>query len=151
METRELKIMSVEELKPTANLDTIRDGRGGIFTFIPHDPIVEFNFNIIKAGKVRGNHFHPEFDEYLLLTSGEGVIVSINQETHKEDFIYLSKGQCTVTPKGTSHVFIAISDCEAIAMLTKKWDDCEKPIVHQNLGMGKGDHGDPESPYHKDV
>ena len=31
METRELKIMSVEELKPTANLDTIRDGRGGIF------------------------------------------------------------------------------------------------------------------------
>ena len=42
--------MDVEELVPTANLNTIRDGRGGIFTFIPKDPIVEFNFNIIKAG-----------------------------------------------------------------------------------------------------
>ena len=40
--------MDVEELVPTANLNTIRDGRGGIFTFIPKDPIVEFNFNIIK-------------------------------------------------------------------------------------------------------
>jgi len=49
--------VSIEELKPTANLDTIRDGRGGIFTFIPSDPIVEFNFNIIKAGKVRGITF----------------------------------------------------------------------------------------------
>ena len=142
--------MDVKELVPTANLNTIRDGRGGIFTFIPKAPIVEFNFNIIKAGKVRGNHFHPEFDEYFMITSGEGVIVNVEPSTGKEDFIYLSKGHCAFTPKGTSHVFVAISDCEAVAMLTKKWDDCEKPIVHQNLGMGKGDHGDPESPYHND-
>ena len=27
----------------------------------------------------------------------------------KEDFIYLSKGHCAFTPKGTSHVFVAIS------------------------------------------
>ena len=26
----------------------------------------------------------------------------------------------------------------------------KKPIVHQNLGMGKGDHGDPESPYYEE-
>ena len=142
--------MNVKELIPSTNLNTIRDGRGGIFTFIPKDPIVEFNFNIIKAGKIRGNHFHPEFDEYFMVTSGEGVIVSMDLETGKENFIYLSKGHCTFTPKGTNHVFVAISDCEAIAMLTKKWDDCEKPIVHQNLGMGKGDHGDPESPYYEE-
>ena len=42
--------MNVKELTPSTNLNTIRDGRGGIFTFIPKDPIVEFNFNIIKAG-----------------------------------------------------------------------------------------------------
>ena len=82
--------MNIEELEPTANLDTIRDGRGRIFTFIPNDPIVEINFNIIKSGKVRGNHFHPEFDEYFLITSGEGVLVSIDPETDTEDFIYLS-------------------------------------------------------------
>ena len=85
-----------------------------------------------------------------MVTSVEGVIVSMDLEKGKEDFIFLSKGHCTFTPKGTNHVFVTIFDCEAIAMLTKKLDDCEKPIVHQNLGMGKGDHGDPESPYNKD-
>jgi mannose-6-phosphate isomerase-like protein (cupin superfamily) len=141
--------MKIERLFPSANLDTVRDGRGGIFTFIPHDPIVEFNFNYIKAGKIRGNHYHPEFDEYFLITEGEGVLVTNESDESDEEFIFLSKGQCTRTPKGTRHVFIAITDCVAIAMLTKKWDDCEKPIVHVDMGMGKGDHGDPSSPYFK--
>ena len=141
--------MKIERLFPTANLDTVRDGRGGIFTFIPHDPIVEFNFNYIKAGKIRGNHYHPEFDEYFLITDGEGVLVTRDPDNNNEDFIFLSKGNCTYSPKGTRHVFIAITDCTAIAMLTKKWDDCENPIIHEDMGMGKGDHGDPSSPYFK--
>ena len=66
--------MSIEELKPTANLDTIRDGRGGIFTFIPNEPIVEFNFNIIKAGKVRGNHFHTRKIERFAVIRGNALI-----------------------------------------------------------------------------
>ena len=37
--------MKIEEVLPSCNLDTVRDGRGGIFTFIPKDPIVEFNYN----------------------------------------------------------------------------------------------------------
>lgn len=141
--------MKIEELKPSSNLDTIRDGRGGIFTFIPKDPIVEFNYNIIKAGKVRGNHYHPEFDEYFLLVKGEGVIITRDDPNAEDEFIFLSPGHCTYTPKGTRHVFVAITDCVAIAMLTKKWDKCENPIIHENLGMGSGDHGDPSSPYYK--
>ena len=84
-----------------------------------------------------------------MLTSGQGVIVTIDEPNAKEEFIYLSKGHCIYMPKGTRHVFVAISDCEAIAMLTKKWDDCENPIIHENLGMGKGDHGDPSSEFYK--
>lgn len=141
--------MKVIRLLPTCNLDTIRDGRGGIFTFIPKDPIKEYNFMFIKSGKVRGNHYHPEFDEYFLITSGEGVLVSKDSPRDKEEFIYLSAGNCTYTPKGTSHVFMAITDCTAVALLTKKWDDCKEPIVHENLGMGTGDHGDPLSPFFK--
>jgi mannose-6-phosphate isomerase-like protein (cupin superfamily) len=141
--------MKIKRLFPSTNLDTVRDGRGGIFTFIPDDPIVEFNFNYIKSGKIRGNHYHPEFDEYFLITEGEGVLVTRESDESKEDFIFLSKGQCTHTPKGEKHVFIAITDCTAIAMLTKKWDDCKNPIIHVDMGMGKGDHGDPSSPYFK--
>ena len=36
------------------------------------------------------------------------------------------------------------------SFLTKKWNDCDEPILHENLGMGKGDHGDPDSAYHVD-
>ena len=83
--------MKIEKLIPSCNLETVKDGRGGIFTYIPKDPIVEFNFNIVKAGKVRGNHYHPEFDEYYLLTSGEGVLVSKDTPDSKEEFIYMGR------------------------------------------------------------
>lgn len=135
--------MKIKKLEPYCNLSTVKDGRGGIFTFWPKDPIVEFNFMSIKADKIRGNHSHPEFDEYVLITSGEGVIVTKDSASAKEEFIYLSKGQCIYTPKNTTHVFYAITDCNLVSFLTKKWDDCNQPIVHENLGMGKGDHGDP--------
>ena len=64
--------MTIEKLIPTCNLNTVKDGRGGIFTFYPKDPIVEINFNIVKAGKIRGNHHHPEFDEYYSIRSNKG-------------------------------------------------------------------------------
>ena len=135
--------MKIQKLNPECNLATVRDGRGGIFTFYPKDPVVEFNFMFIKAQKIRGNHYHPEFDEYFLLTSGEGVMVTRDVPDAKDEFIYMSQGQCTYSPKNTRHVFYAITDCTAIVLLTKKWNDCKDPIIHENLGMGKGDHGDP--------
>ncbi|SVD58504.1 uncharacterized protein METZ01_LOCUS411358, partial [marine metagenome] len=142
--------VKIEEILPLCNLNTVKDGRGGIFTFIPKDPIVEFNYNMVKAGKVRGNHYHPEFDEYYLLVSGQGVLVTKDGPSAEDEFVYLSPGHCVRTPKNTSHVFLAITDCTLIVLLTKKWDDCKQPIVHENLGMGKGDHGDPESNYYKE-
>ena len=139
--------MKIERLVPECNLNTIKDGRGGIFTFYPKTPIVEYNFNIIKEGKVRGNHFHPEFDEYYLIVDGEGVLLTKDESNSKEEFLYLTRGQSVLTPKNVSHVFLAIKDTTLVTMLTKKWNDCDVPIVHENLGMGKGDHGDPSSPY----
>lgn len=36
-----------------------------------------------------------------------------------------------------------------VSFLTKKWNDCKEPIIHENLGYGVGDHGDPLSKYSK--
>ena len=51
---------------------------------------MEFNLNIVKAGKVRGNHHHPEFDEYYLTidSSDENLpIVAVTAiEWFKTDF-----------------------------------------------------------------
>ena len=86
--------MTVQILKPDCNLETIKDGRGGIFTWLPSEPIVEFNMLYFNPGKVRGFHFHPHFIEYLLVVHGNGTLVTRTKPEDKstEEFIHLSKG-----------------------------------------------------------
>lgn len=134
--------MRIRKIEPACNLDTVRDERGGIFTFYPDQPIVEFNFQFVNKGSVRGNHYHPEFDEYYLFTRGNAVVVT-KEKDDKEAFIYVGPGDCVHIPKGVPHVTYAITDLNVVTFLTKKWSDCIQPIVHKNLGMGTGDHGDP--------
>lgn len=133
--------MKIKKLSPESNLETVRDGRGGIFTFYPDAPIVEFNFQFVNKNKIRGNHYHPEYDEYYLITDGNGIIVTKTEDG--EEFIYVGKGDCVYIPQGEPHVLYAVTNCTMVTFLTKKWNDCKQPIVHMNMGMGTGDHGDP--------
>lgn len=128
-----------EVLYPSCNLMTVSDGRGGIFTWLPREPIVEFNMLYFQPGKTRGNHFHPEFVEYFLIADGSGVMVSKDSEVDGgERVIHMSKGMCVRTPVGVTHAFYAITPVTAIAMLSKRWDDCAPPIIHQHLISPKG-------------
>jgi hypothetical protein len=45
----------------------------------------------------------------------------------------MSKGMCVRTPKGFAHAFYAITAVTAVAMLSKKWDDCNPPIQHMDI------------------
>lgn len=121
---------SQEMLDPSCNLATVSDGRGGIFTWIPQDPIVEFNMLYFQPGKTRGHHYHPEFNEYFLVVEGSGVMVSKDSADQKNSrVIHMSRGDCVRTPIGIAHTFYAITAVTAVAMLSKKWDDCKPPIV----------------------
>jgi mannose-6-phosphate isomerase-like protein (cupin superfamily) len=142
--------MKIKYFEKTINLDTIKDGRGAIFSFVPESPIYEWTHQFINRGKIRGNHCHPEFDEYIMIVSGEGVEVEKNVHTGEEEKFYMSKGSCIFIPANTYHVFMAITDCESVSFLTKPWDDCKNPIIHENLGHGEGDHGDPLSKFNKE-
>ena len=123
-----------EILYPSCNLMTVSDGRGGIFTWIPQEPLVEFNLLYFQPGKTRGNHYHPEFNEYFLVVEGSGVMVSKDHEAPGgERILHMSKGMCIRNPIGVSHAFYAITPVTAIALLSKKWDDCKPPIVQENL------------------
>ena len=121
----------VEILKPECNLETVRDGRGGIFTWIPDEPIVEFNMLYCQPGKTRGFHYHPHFIEYSLVVSGSGVLVTREEpnDNDSESFIHLSKGTCIRTEINIFHTVYAITEMTIIAMLTKRWDDSNPPIV----------------------
>ena len=43
--------MSIEVIQPFCNLETVKDGRGGIFTWLPKEPIVEFNLLFFKYNR----------------------------------------------------------------------------------------------------
>ena len=125
------KRKKVEILKPECNLETVRDGRGGIFTWIPDEPLVEFNMLYFQPGKTRGFHYHPHFIEYSLITEGSGVLVTRDDPEKKEteSLIHLSKGICIRTEINTYHTIYAITEMTIIAMLTKRWDESDPPIV----------------------
>lgn len=122
--------MKYELLKPTCNLQTVFDGRGGIFTWVPQDPILEYNLIYFTPGAIRGNHFHPEFTEYFLVVDGTGIMV-FKTPDGKEETMHMAKGSCTRAEPGVAHAFHAITPVTAISMLSKPWDLCHPPIVHE--------------------
>ena len=123
----------VEIFYPTCNIDTVKDGRGGIFTWIPQDAIMEFNMLYFTPGASRGNHRHPEFVEYSLIVDGSAIVVTKDAPSMKEKVIRVSKGSCIRTPKGVNHTIHAITNLTVVAMLTKPWDDCKTPIIRENI------------------
>lgn len=124
--------MKIEVLTPSCDLGTVRDGRGGIFTWVPPEPLLEFNLLYSNPGSVRGLHYHPHFVEYLLFVSGEGVLIT-KDDPHDpdcpEEFIHVATGTCTRTPAGVMHTICAITPLTFVAMLTRPWDECDPPIV----------------------
>ena len=98
---RKILIMTMRKVTPECNLETVRDGRGGIFTYYPADaPIVEWNLLFTKAQQARGFHFHTEFDEYVLITSGHGTYVEQSRRTGREGFLKVAAGDCLHFPAG---------------------------------------------------
>ena len=129
--------MAVQIVTPTCNIDTVKDGRGGIFTWVPEEPILEFNLLYFRPGKTRGFHYHPDFVEYILCVEGNGVLVTRDDPkcpNSQQHLVHLSKGVCTRTDAGTYHTVYAITEMSLIAMLTKPWDECDPPIIRCDGG-----------------
>jgi dTDP-4-dehydrorhamnose 3,5-epimerase-like enzyme len=127
------KLGAIEILPSACNLATVQDGRGAIFTWVPDQPILEFNMLYFLPNKIRGNHFHPEFTEYFLVVEGTVVIVTRDPKTGEEINMHASRGTCFRTPPNTPHAVHAITQSICISMLTKEWDKSTPPIIHEDL------------------
>ena len=127
------KLGAIDVLEASCNISTVQDGRGAIFTFLPKQPILEFNLIYFQPNKVRGNHYHPEFTEYFLVVSGTVVMVTKDPETGKEINMHAGSGTCFCTPPNTPHAVHAVVQSVCIACLTKPWDDCSQPIIRKDL------------------
>lgn len=130
---RTQRLGNIEVLCASCNITTVQDGRGAIFTWLPDEPILEFNMLYFLPNKIRGNHYHPEFVEYFLVAQGSVVMVTKDPETGRELNMHAGQGTCFRTPPATPHAVHAITDAICISLLTKPWDKCDKPIVYDDL------------------
>ena len=108
--------MSMRRVSPECNLMTVRDGRGGIFTYYPTEPILEWNLIFTRAGESRGFHYHKEFEEFILVTSGHGTYVG-KEDDGSESFFKVAAGDCLHFPSGTAHTLYCITDMRLVALL----------------------------------
>lgn len=118
--------MKIKKIKSSIG-NTAVDARGKIFSFIPTSDIKEFVYIETEAGYDRGHHYHPEFDEYIVITSGKGKYIEKINGIMRE--ISVKAGECIYIPMGIYHTFIPETDCTSVSCLTKAWDDCENPIL----------------------
>lgn len=118
-------------IRPDINLDTVKDGRGYVSTYFPEEDIKEFNIVYFHSSMIRGFHNHPHFVEYSLVASGEGMFVyrTDADDPNSDKTFILSKGMCVRVPIGVVHTIYSITNLTIIASLSKKWDDCDPPIV----------------------
>lgn len=109
--------------------DLYADERGTIRTYIPSEPLVEYNVVTISAGQVRGMHWHPHFTEYLLFLRGEGELSWRDVAGDASGSLVVLPGMSTKAVSGVAHAVRAITDLSFIAMLTRRWDDSDPPII----------------------
>lgn len=117
----------IQVLTPDINVNAV-DQRGAIYSYIPYDNLTEFVYIDTKQGTTRGHHYHKEFDEYIILTHGEGIYLEMLDDGEIRKII-LGAGQAIYIPKFTPHTFVPLTDCKSISMLTKPWNSCNEPIT----------------------
>ena len=117
------------KLDPDINPITVKDGRGIISTYYPQtEDIKEWSYIVTLKGSVRGHHYHKEFDEYIMFVEGEGGYTELSEDG-KELVTPVASGDCIFIPKHTPHTFYPTADSKAIALITKKWNDCDEPLT----------------------
>jgi mannose-6-phosphate isomerase-like protein (cupin superfamily) len=118
-------------LRAGCNLETVKDGRGIILTYLPDEPIREFNIVHFRPTSVRGMHYHSHFVEYSLAVAGEGVFVyrETRDDPASEKSFFMARGFCVRIPIGVVHTIYSISELTVVASLSRPWDESHPPIV----------------------
>jgi cupin superfamily acireductone dioxygenase involved in methionine salvage len=63
-----------------------------------------------------------------MFVEGNGVYLEL-QDDGTEVPTPVASGDCVYLPKNIAHTFIPMADCKMVAMITKKWNDCDEPIT----------------------
>ena len=108
--------------------DKAVDHRGAIYSYVPQQAIVEFVYIDTKQGVTRGDHYHKEFDEYIMLVHGEGIYLEQLEDSTVRKIV-MGTGYTVYIPAYTPHTFFPLTDCKSVSFLTKRWNDSKEPIT----------------------
>jgi len=113
----------------TSKLDPVifEDHRGTIQSWPVDNNIVEYNLMITRQGDQRGYHYHPHFDEYMLVVEGVCCFTEYTEQGPVD--IEMTVGDSIHIPSNTAHTFTALTDFKFVSMLTKQWEKSDPPIV----------------------
>lgn len=108
--------------------DVFEDRRGKIISFYPNDNMVEYNLIITNQGEERGYHYHPEFNEYILIVDGTCQFTEYDGD--HETTVTVETGDSIFIPRGVPHSFLAVTDLKFVSLLNKLWHESKNPIIN---------------------
>ena len=110
------------------NYFSFRDERGEIKGLINFDNWQEVNYIKSLKGSVRGNHYHKNTKEAIILLEGK-VEADFRDKTDKKTEV-LKAGDVIIIEPETVHTFKAIEDSSWINLLTLK-NNPENPDIYK--------------------
>jgi mannose-6-phosphate isomerase-like protein (cupin superfamily) len=119
--------------KPGCNIDTVKDGRGGIFTWVPKELIKEIDLVYITPGLGKED-IQNDFTEYFLMVDGSGVMVFQDPEGHQE-IHHMSRGDCVYCTPGIVHSFHAITPAVSLMLRSKALGEASPLGNEMKFGM----------------
>lgn len=110
------------------NYFSFKDERGEIKGLINFDNWQEVNYIKSFKGSIRGNHYHKQTKEAIIVLEGE-IKVNLQKDSQKEE-IDLKKGDVILIEPMTRHTFTMKTDSSWINLLTIKNDE-KSPDIYK--------------------
>jgi len=121
--------------------DSVKDERGNIENYYLSEPInwIGLIETIVKEEKnsVRGNHYHPEQEQKVLVISGSYLSVYRDLKNKDDPIKYhvVKAGDLVVTPPNIIHTQIFLEDCVLLNLVKgeRKSENYGKHTIHYEL------------------
>lgn len=106
---------SIRKLGTPTSLEPHTDERGTLFVLNDGDPISFIEtITFERAGDVRGNHFHKDYDERVFVQCGSIEVLARHIDSGEEIVCTVKVGELLVIPKMTLHSFEALEPSLAV-------------------------------------
>ncbi|NJN06178.1 MAG: cupin domain-containing protein [Rhodobacteraceae bacterium] len=100
--------------------------QGELAQFFDSDEAIHYMAMIeLRAGGVRGNHFHHRKEEWAYIIEGEALLVVENATTKHRDTITLGAGEVVRIAPGVAHAYRTVQAGRALEFSPARFDPAD--------------------------